>query len=123
MQIVDSHCHLDQLVLARYEGSLAKALEYASAQDVIHMLCVCITLADFPKMMEIVRAYPNVSASVGLHPNELTAEEPSVKDLIKLASLDKIVALGEQDWTIIVPAEMLAGSKSVFAGIFMRQRS
>lgn len=95
MRLVDSHCHLDQLDLTTYDGDLSKAIKQAENMGVKHFLCVCITLKDFPAMFEIVKKYPNVSASVGLHPNEREDKEPSADDLIALANDKKIVAIGE----------------------------
>ncbi len=95
MYLVDSHCHLDQLDLTKHEGKLASALSFAAEKNVKHMLCVCITLADFPQVLHIAKSYPNVSASVGLHPNELVDEEPTIESLIALAQDEKIVAIGE----------------------------
>ncbi len=96
MFLVDSHCHLDQLDLAAYDGSLAKAMTFAESCGVQHFLCVCITLKDFPAMMDIVRAYHQVSASVGLHPNEQDIErEPTAVELIALADDPKVIAIGE----------------------------
>jgi TatD DNase family protein len=95
MFLVDSHCHLDQLDLSPYEGDLSKALALAHTEGVQHMLCVCITLHDFPQMLKIVETYPNISASVGLHPNEATEKEPTVEELIALAGHERVVAIGE----------------------------
>lgn len=95
MQLVDSHCHLDQLDLGAYSGGLQDALNYAKEQGVMHFLCVCITLQDFPAVLKIAEDYPNISASVGLHPNEIVDSEPQVDDLVKLALHPKIVAIGE----------------------------
>lgn len=96
MQLVDSHCHLDQLDLTPYQGDLSKAIKHAEDQGVKHFLCVCITLDDFPTMLAITKNYSNVSASVGLHPNEqINKPEPSAEDLVKLAQDEKIIAIGE----------------------------
>jgi TatD DNase family protein len=95
MFLVDSHCHLDQLDLAPYANDLSKALTFAESVGVQHMLCVCITLADFPAMLQLAKAHPMVSASVGLHPNEKVIEEPTLEQLIALANDEKIVAIGE----------------------------
>lgn len=90
MYLVDSHCHID--TLEDVSGVLARAKE----QGVQHMLCVCITLKDFPNMMTLVNQYPHLSATVGLHPNEpVEQDEPSVDTLIALSQHDKIVAIGE----------------------------
>lgn len=96
MFLVDSHCHLDQLDLSSYDEDLSKALAFAQDQGVKHMLCVCITLKDFFPMLEIIKPFSHVSASVGLHPNELDiANEPMADDLIELANHEKIIAIGE----------------------------
>src|SRR5688500_5240476 len=96
MFLVDSHCHLDQLDLSSYSGDLSKAIAYAESQGVKHFLCVCITLQDFPAMFDMVKSYPHVSVSVGLHPNEeAIPREPTEEELVTLASDKKIIAIGE----------------------------
>lgn len=88
--LVDSHCHLDQL-----EMPIADVLALAENEGVKHFLCVSITLQDFPRMMEVIHDYQQVSASVGLHPNEEVLDEPTTDDLIRLAQNKKIIAIGE----------------------------
>ncbi len=96
MFLVDSHCHLDRLDLSAHDNSLEKALAAAYTHGVKHMLCVCITLDDFPDMMRIVKSNDNISASVGLHPNEtFDTSEPHAQDIADLAQDSKIVAIGE----------------------------
>ncbi|HSW93996.1 MAG TPA: TatD family hydrolase [Gammaproteobacteria bacterium] len=88
--LVDSHCHLDQL-----EEGVEKALQLAKKEGVQHFLCVSITLQDFPHMMEVIAPFSEVSASVGLHPNEKVGKEPTVDELVRLAETKKIIAIGE----------------------------
>jgi len=96
MFLVDSHCHLDQLDLTAHEGNLDHALAQAKANGVGHMLNVCIDLENFPDVLRIAKQYPHISASVGLHPNEISAQgEPSAEQLVALAQDEKIVAMGE----------------------------
>ncbi len=96
MLFVDSHCHLDQLDLATHDGKLANALAAAGKQGVGHFLCVCCTLQDFPNILTIAHTYPQVTASVGLHPNEIVeGPGPSAEELALLAQDKKIVAIGE----------------------------
>lgn len=96
MYLVDSHCHLDQLDLTAHDGKLSNALTYAATQGVGHMLCVCITLQDFPQVLSVAQSYPHISASVGLHPNEVAVgADPTADDLATLAQHEKIVAIGE----------------------------
>jgi TatD DNase family protein len=93
--LVDSHCHLDMLDLAPFGGSVDGVLEAACASDVGHFLCVAVNLEDYPAMLRIAEAHDNVSASVGLHPNERGGHEPDIDELVQLARHPKVVAIGE----------------------------
>lgn len=93
--LVDSHCHLDRLNPNDFGGDLAGALEAAAQQGVSHMLCVGIDLDAFPGMMEIVRRFPTVFGSVGVHPNETEGEEPTVERLVEESRDPDIIAIGE----------------------------
>lgn len=96
MYLVDSHCHLDLLDLEPFNGQLSRLLEEAKLVGVQHFLCVCITLRDFPTMLQIAKTDAAVSVSVGLHPNELDIDkEPDANDLILLGQDPKVVAIGE----------------------------
>lgn len=93
--LVDSHCHLDQLDLTKYAGELANALTYANEQGVKHFLSVGTTLNELPALLQLADAFPNVSVSVGLHPNEIETHEPDVEELVKLGEHAKVIAIGE----------------------------
>jgi TatD DNase family protein len=93
--LVDSHCHLDMLDLSSFAGGLDGVLAAAREHDVGHMLCVSVNLEDFPAMLSLVEERDEVSVSVGVHPNERDGHDPSVRELIELASHRKIVAIGE----------------------------
>ncbi len=96
MYLVDSHCHLDRLDLAHYDGDLAKALEYAALQGIGHMLTVSVDLQALPELLRIANTYPHISASVGLHPNDAAIpHEPTTEELVALARHEKVVAIGE----------------------------
>lgn len=93
--LIDSHCHLDRLDLEQVGGSLDHVMNYAKSLGVTHMLCVSITLEDFPTILDISQQYPNVYASVGVHPSETDGREASVAELVTLAQHDKVIAIGE----------------------------
>ncbi len=95
IQLIDSHCHLDRLDLKAHDGDIDHVIAQAKALDVNQMLCVGINLESWPEMMEIVEAYDNIYASVGVHPNEDGGEDPTVERLVELASHPKVVAIGE----------------------------
>jgi len=93
--LVDSHCHLDRLDLSLYSGGLSEVLKNAAANDIGHLLCVCVVLDQFPAMLNLVKDYDHVSVSAGLHPDEMEVNEPSVEELIALGSEPKCVGIGE----------------------------
>ncbi len=59
------------------------------------MLCVSIDLGHYPAMRQLVDPYPQVDVSVGVHPNEEERLEPTVEQLVELASDPRNVAIGE----------------------------
>mgnify|MGYP003389163840 CR=1 FL=1 len=107
IKIVDSHCHLDRLDFSalkhgldkksdKTEFNLEDVLDHASANDVAHMLCVCIDLENFNKVIEIAKKYPFITASYGKHPTDTEGKEPSIADLVSCARDNKeVIALGE----------------------------
>jgi len=62
---------------------------------VTHMLCVCIDMDNFPAVLGLAQRYPQVFASVGVHPNEKDTRDPEVQELVALAQAAKVVAIGE----------------------------
>jgi TatD DNase family protein len=92
---VDSHCHLDRLDLKPYEGEFARLMQTAAEQGVGHMLCVSIDMEAYPAMKALVAGYPQVSISVGVHPNERERREPTLDELVELSADPQNVAIGE----------------------------
>jgi TatD DNase family protein len=95
LSLVDSHCHLDRLDFAKLGGDIDDALAAARQHDVTHMLCVCIDMDNFPAVAALANRYPQVFASVGVHPNEKDARDPEILELVTLAQSAKVVAIGE----------------------------
>lgn len=93
--LVDSHCHLDQLDLSAYAGDLGAALKAAQQRGVEYFLCVCIDLDHFPQICAIAENYPQVKITLGLHPTETAATEPTVQELLDFAQHSSVVGIGE----------------------------
>ena len=92
MPFVDSHCHLDFPELAE---NIAGVLAQMQHNDVVGALCVSVNLASFPQMLKLAEQYPNLYASVGVHPDYEGVEEPGVARLVELAQHPKVIAIGE----------------------------
>jgi TatD DNase family protein len=92
ISLVDSHCHIPMI-----DGgeSINDIISSALANDVSHMLCVSVELESYPQILELAREYDCISASVGVHPNTEMEQEPTVDELVELASNSNVVAIGE----------------------------
>lgn len=93
--LVDSHCHLDRLDLGAYGGSFAGLLDASREAGVGHFLCVSIDLEGYPAMLSLVEGEPDISVSIGVHPNDRDRREPSPDELVELARHPRNVAIGE----------------------------
>lgn len=90
--LVDSHCHLDFPDLA---GRVDEALALMRENGVTHALCVSVTLQEFPQVRALAERYPNLYASVGVHPDYADVPLVTEKELVTLADHPKVVAIGE----------------------------
>lgn len=93
--LIDSHCHLDRIDLTPYQNDFACFMREASRCDIERMLCISIDLESYPAMQQLVADYPQISLTVGVHPNVQNGEEPSIDQLVQLAQNEKVVAIGE----------------------------
>lgn len=103
--LVDSHCHLDRLDLASYQGSLALALEAARQRGVGRFLCIGIGRGNIRQVVDISEKFNDVYASVGLHPLEFSASDFNERETLgeaeirvwlrSLAQHPRVVAIGE----------------------------
>ncbi len=95
MKFFDSHCHLDLEPLC---DDAEGAIERAYKANVSSMINIGATLSHSEKSVEIANLYPNIWASVGIHPHdaeELLNIEESINKLRELSLNDKVVAIGE----------------------------
>lgn len=91
MNLTDSHCHLD------YPETDADALIKAAEEaGVSRMLTISVKLSDFSPV-RIAERYPNVFASVGIHPEYAAEEErkTTFEALCLATNHPKVVGLGE----------------------------
>lgn len=88
----DSHCHLNFPELRAQLPQIRQAMQDA---QVDRALCICTTLEEFWGVHELATSYDNFWASAGVHPDNEGVTEPSVDELVRLAALPKVVAIGE----------------------------
>jgi TatD DNase family protein len=89
---VDSHCHLD---FPDFAADRAAVLEAMAGARVTHALCIGVNLADWPGVHALALDHGHLYASVGVHPDYPDVPEPALAELVRLAALPKVVAVGE----------------------------
>jgi TatD DNase family protein len=89
---VDSHCHLSFPELSE---RLPQIRAEMAAAGVDRALCICTTLEEFDTVHRLATTYDNFWASAGVHPDNEGVREPTVDDLLELASRPRVVAIGE----------------------------
>ena len=83
MELVDSHCHLDD---AQFDPDRAAVIERARAAGVKYMLAIGTEPA-----VRVAEQYPFVFAAVGVHPNESATSY----DIERFVGRPKVKAIGE----------------------------
>ncbi len=89
---VDSHCHLD---FPEYAGQVDSLLARMSEAGVQNAMCISVDMPDFPNVLALAEAHPQLFATVGVHPDYEDTPEPTVDELVQLAKHPKILAIGE----------------------------
>ncbi len=94
--LVDSHCHLDRIDLTPYNGDLSAAVAAAVERGIDRMLCISISVENRGAVLDIAKQFPNVYATTGIHPLDVTSGTAATEELVDWASSHpKILALGE----------------------------
>lgn len=93
--LVDSHCHLDRLDLASCGGSVAAALALARGAGVGRVLCIALDPDNIPAVLKLARDFPEVAATVGVHPLHVHQHRCSATELRGWAQDQQVVAIGE----------------------------
>jgi TatD DNase family protein len=89
---VDSHCHLSSPELVERLPEIRAAMRAALVD---RALCICTTLDEFERVHALALGDADLWCSAGVHPDEEDSREPTVEDLVALATLPKVVAIGE----------------------------
>jgi TatD DNase family protein len=93
--LVDSHCHLNMLDLAPFDGEMDALMQAAKDNGVGDMLCISVDKAHIDEVLAIAERYPHVFATVGIHPSEAVNYEMPTDEIISLADHHKVVGVGE----------------------------
>ena len=95
MRWIDAHCHLDTIGETD-PAAVAGAISRARASGVTAMVTIGTDLASSREAAEIAGTHAGVWAAVGVHPHEASSlDDATLAELLALASLPKVVAIGE----------------------------
>ncbi len=93
MHLFDSHSHIN---MDSFAADLDEVLERSFAAGMAGIVAIGTDVSDSIRGVEIAEQWPNVYATVGIHPHEVKdATEQSYQTLKALASNQKVVAYGE----------------------------
>jgi TatD DNase family protein len=89
---IDSHCHLS---FPELRDRLPDILSDMRAAQVEQAICICTQMEEFEAVQALAIEHPQLWATVGVHPDTEDMREPDVAELVRLAALPKVVAIGE----------------------------
>ena len=91
--IFDTHAHYDDEAFDEDRAAVLASLRERGVGTVVN---ICASRASLGRIEELVTAYPFVYGAAGVHPDHAgEMDEECMKELSRLAKLDKIVAIGE----------------------------
>ncbi|HSF83057.1 MAG TPA: TatD family hydrolase [Anaerolineales bacterium] len=93
MEATDTHCHLD---FDRFDGDRDQVIDRAREVKIVRILNPGIDVETSRKAITLSEQYPEIYASVGIHPNEaLSYSQDSRRQLLSMAFHPKVIAIGE----------------------------
>lgn len=93
--LVDSHCHLNMMMFEKYQQDVDSIVEQARDAGVERILCVGTNTDTSQRAIEIADQFPDVYASVGVHPSDEPEPGFDAAVLKRWADHPKVKALGE----------------------------
>ncbi len=100
MQLFDSHAHYNDKKFTEIEGGRDGLLEYLFANGVEYILNSSCDLEDSLASIKLAEIYPNMYASVGIHPHEsgnysYDSKKATLDSIAEMLKHEKAVAMGE----------------------------
>ncbi|MDF7675583.1 TatD family hydrolase [Neisseriaceae bacterium ESL0693] len=90
--LIDSHCHLNMPELA---NRLPEVLDHMAKADIRQAIAISVDTTSAAEVLALAEHYPQLYASVGVHPEDKASVEMSVDELVAAASHPKVVGIGE----------------------------
>ncbi|MGD9949042.1 MAG: TatD family hydrolase [Desulfobulbus sp.] len=92
-ELIDTHCHLDMEV---YGGDLDAVIDAAAQHGVTRIITIGIDVASSEAAVRLAGQYPNIYATVGIHPHDAGQATPQALEQLRLlAGNQRVVGYGE----------------------------
>ena len=90
---IDTHCHLD---FPEFDQDRDAVVKNARDQGIEYIVNIGSSLEGSLRSLDLTRKYPQIYATVGIHPHEADSFNEKVKNKIEtLAKEEKVVGIGE----------------------------
>lgn len=91
--LFDTHAHYDD---DRFSQDVDEILSSMQENNVANILNSCSQISDIPKILELIKKYPFMYASVGIHPHSVSdTTEEDMDILAEYSKQERVVAIGE----------------------------
>ncbi len=92
-ELIDTHAHLDA---EQFANDLPEVLARARAASVVRTVAVATTAASSRACLDLARRHPELSPTVGIHPNNILEEaEGAWDEVVSLVASPGVVGVGE----------------------------
>jgi TatD DNase family protein len=124
--LIDTHCHINMMVKSTFDVPL-QPMEINQAQEIVdkakdhhvtRIINVGTSLIESNNCIELAKKYPAIFATIGIHPNDLTAswkeDFKQLQNLMKQKEINRIVGVGETGLDRHYPDTNLPRQKDAF---------
>jgi TatD DNase family protein len=113
MQLIDTHCHLDD---RKFSSDLPEVLDASIAAGVVEFVTIGCDLESSRKSIELAHEHPEVWAAVGVHPHDAsTVDADMLRKIATLAADPRVVAVGETGLDYFRDLSPRAAQRQAFA--------
>lgn len=112
LNLTDSHCHLNH---ADFGDDADAVVQRALDAGVSRLVTIGTRLEDTAELIALTRKYPQVFATVGVHPEYVAERDVSADEIAQAATSDeKIIALGEAGFDYFYDPDTREAQRKLF---------
>jgi TatD DNase family protein len=124
--LIDTHCHINIMIKKKFDEPITEdqlplalqIIQQASDADVNQIINVGTSIIESKNCIELAKNFENLSAAVGIHPNDCTShwqdDFNEIYRLVKNKAKNKIVAIGECGFDKHYPGFNIQRQKDAF---------